>query len=750
MDSYSQLSQTPLELDHLVHTLRHPSPGVTVQQILGYLYNYLPYVKHEHNLKLVFSSFLNNPVCYGLHVPSFEANYLVVEVFKLATDKKLKVSQPTLPLKTYYEVLLRELQNFVRFNPVQNSWKVLPIIAGMWLSNDLRDSLYTDVNVLQYKWFFNDWDAATDTLFKRCLQHSLYGAVDPQIAYLSLLSLALKCRYGESLKDYVGPLHPRLLIVQLMDMIYGPDGGANAFREFDKTGPHDPNLEGTIRDKVLQKPVVKHLNKLSYLLEQLLEHLPGDVESFDLIMSVVTRLLEFSTEINHFTTAHPMLNVSTDTLTENDIYQQQFWLLMKNFLFSQVIIFQGVLSRFMSAKNVSFFSQYLSPSRRVSRMEAEYTDICRNILHTLYYLNFVLMSVGQGGFDGYNFVYYVCLELCLQNNNRGTFEMFTKYLIGNFQEVNLHHEALNRNYVALTKVLFVFGLWENYLQQLKTSGQTDTKFARHIYNVTVGLVGNPYLVTTSIIESGHSVLLVYFSNMENTNQNLHEVLRYFELLASQFPRLLSANQLSVAVETLGKKILSNPFPNKPGSLYKTSAEEFLEFVFFKCSSTRSGQPITRPNENTFASAQPISEIEAASTMKQLKRTTDLNVDIVKRNKKKTPKDLAGLGLVNNGSKEPMQHFAVREAPETSREGIIVAFLNVIPYLPMSSLVHWLNKIWRLIEESNQEERKFLRYKMWEVIGGSLDLNRCEIAYVWWYEKKRAAEGNGPASEISKL
>lgn len=749
--SFELANQAPLELDYLIHTIRNPGPDVTVEKVLGFIYNYLPFVKQEHNLRLVFASFLNNPVCFGQNVPLYELNYLIVEVFKLIADKKLQVSQPTLPIKTFYEVLLRELRNFVNFDRVRNSWKALPILAGLALSNELRDLLYTNVNVIQYKWFFSDWDSSADTLFKKCLQFSLYGAANSETGKLSILSLALYYKLSEDISDYLGPLHPKILIIQLMEMIYGPHGGANVYKVFAQTGPNDPQLEEFVRVQVIQKPVVKHLNRLSTLFDQLVKILPYDEESFELIMSVVLQLTDFSQMMNRFTSDHKSLNASTDELTEVDIYEQQYWLLMKRILFSQVIMFQGVLSRFLTARNVGFVGHYLAPSKHVSRMESEYCDICRHILHCLYFLNFVLASVGLGGFDGYNFIYYVSLEICLQNNRRGTFELFSRFLLGNINEVNLHHDNLNANYVALTKVLFGLGLWENYLQQMQKSVQRDEKFIEYIYEATFDLVRNPYLANPVLIEAGHSVLLVYFSNKANTSHNFHQFLSYFDLLSEQFPRLLSANQLSVAVETLGKKVLSSPFRNEPGSLYPTTADEFLEFVYFKCANTTPGQPIGRSTDETFSSAQPISEISAESTMKQLKKTSDGNTDIVKQNKHKKPKDLAVLDVVSTKRKDPTLHFSERVSPETSREGAIVAFFNVIPYLPMSILVHWLNKIWMLIEGSNQAERLFLVGRLWTVLGGNLDLNRCEVAYAWWYEKRLAVEKDiGQEKELYKL
>ena len=36
----------------------------------------------------------------------------------------------------------------------------------------------------------------------------------------------------------------------------------------------------------------------------------------------------------------------------------------------------------------------------------------------LYYINFILLSIGQGGFDNYNFVYYLTIELALTTGVR--------------------------------------------------------------------------------------------------------------------------------------------------------------------------------------------------------------------------------------------------------------------------------------------------------------------------------------------
>lgn len=742
--SFAHSSQTALDLDYLIHTLRHPTPDTTVQKVLGYIYNYIPYVKVEHNLRVILASFLNSPVCFGSNVPSYEDNYLIIEVFKLITDTKLKVSQPTLSIKTFYEVLLKELQNFQLFDPIRNSWKVLPIISGVWLSRDLRDKLYTDNNILEFKWFFHDWDQKSDLLFKKSLQYSLSAAAPDNVTHLSIMSLALKYNVRENLGDYLVGIRGRFLIAKLDELIFGLGSNSRLYRYFGQTGPEDPNRDEFLRKNVLQRPVVKHMNRLATLLERVLQDLPYNDEGFQLVMQLADSMLDFNRDMNHFTAGHVHLNSGTEK-AENS-FQSSYLLLMKGFLFLEVIVFQGILSRFVSPKNVSLMYLLFRPKYHVSRIETEYTQICRKVLHSLYYLHYILMTIGLGGFDSYNFVYYVCLEVCLHNNRNSAFEYLTRFLVGNYTEVNLNHEALNRDYVARCKVLFVLGLWENYLQMPENR---DPAFVDFVFATTIDLVRGHNVEDQVLVEAAHSVLLVYFSNKDDTSAGLEQVLRYFEILADLFPGVLSANQLSVAVETLGKKILSTPILHGEGSLYRTSADEFLHFVYFKCQNSQPGQRISVASETVFSSAQPIQEIDAASTMSQLKRGSD-QTNVVKANKRKKPKDLEGLNLLP-GRSDGTQHFTKREVPETSREALVVAFLNIIPYLPLSIFAFWLDKIWLLILSSNKQERAYLTDKFWRVLSENLDHNRCDIAYPWWYETKKAVEHNiGRMSEVSKF
>ncbi|ODV77048.1 uncharacterized protein CANTADRAFT_92193 [Suhomyces tanzawaensis NRRL Y-17324] len=718
---HSSSLAVPQELDFLINDLRAPKPDVTVSKVLGYIYHYLPFVKHEHNLRLVVASFLNSPVCFGSVVPSFEDNYLIIEVFKLILDKKLKVSQPTLDIKTFYTVLLKELTHFVDFNPYQNSWKVLPIISGIQLALELRDQLYSKNNFIQYGWFFRDYDSKLRQLFQRAMRYSISPTFDDNVINLSLLSLAVTFKKDDKIEDFTKGISTHFLAQRTFELLYLNHESSNLiyskFYHFALT----PNLDEIIQKEIMQKPVIKHMNKLSFLLEAYFETLDYNNDSYELIMNICLQLQHF----NRGLSSSVQKSIFNDPKGSSNPQApfQHFWFLMKGILFLEVIIFQGILTRFLSSKNRNYLPILQRNQNEVK--EAEYKQISLKILNNLYYLNFILLSIGQGGFDNYNFVYYLAIEIALSGGV--SFEKFTMHLIGDYNEVNLYADALNKNYVGRSKVLFVLGLWENYLQ-LGTKNIDFTK--GEIYDLCIHLADDAKYSDNDLIEASHSVLLLCFS----AQGNIQEYIQYVELLFGQFPSRLSSNQLSIAIETLGKKILSNPIVLH-GS--RTSADEFLEFLLARTSELKSGIPIKAPSvqTDTFSSAQPIPEIEANSTLRNMGEKKRKENDIIKANKRKKPKDLMRIDLLPPGKVAKDYVFRNRIILETTREAYITSFINVVPYLPLSVFSYWLDNIWELIQESDPEERNFLTSVLWRVLSENLDLNRSELAYRWWYLEK---------------
>lgn len=780
---------SPQELDFLINELRNPKPDTTINKVLGYLYNYIPYIRHEHNLRLVIASFLNCPVCFGGSGTSisssfeFEKNYLIIEVVKLIIDKKLKISMPVISIKQFYTIILKELQNFQHYNPIMNSWKILPIITGILLSNELRDQLYTEVNFVEYKWFFANLDKEIYQLFNNALPYSLSQSLDNNINYLSLMSLALVFknseRHHKDSSDTV--VHTKnisniFMIQKLTEMIFlDRKVSMLVYQKFFQLNPHNENIESVILNDIMNKPVVKHLNKLSFLLEHYFSALDFTQLEDQVVGQSLIIITNFNKHLNHETKNYTLFNNfnnTPDARTGNNPLTQNFWFTMKNLLFSQIIIFQGILSRFLTANsrlltNKTFF--WFSPKKyygnridttnNSNNIEYQYKDISLQIMTNLYYINFILLSIGQGGFDNYNFVYYLTIELALTTGVR--FEKLTLCLMNNYQEINMYPDVLNSNYIDTSKILFVLGVWENYFQQMNrlTQHRQQEIFNKEIYNIVINLVDAKKYTNNDLLEASHSVLLFYFAN--NSKVNLDDVMRYVELVLEQFPQRISATQLSIAIETIGKKILSNPISynnnnSRGNNIFINSAEKFFIFLLNKYSRIEPGVPI-KPKSITsvlssgsgeanvsFTSAQPVNEIEAHATLNTLEQEGKLANDVIDENKAKAPSkkiikkylpDLVGKTKTNSDN-HPFEFFDTRLTPETAREATIVSLINLVPYFPLSVFIPWLNQVWDLIVRSDSKEQQFLFNMLWKVISESLDINRGDLAIRWWYEEKQ--------------
>lgn len=713
------LNATPQELDFLVNDLRSPGPDATVSKVLGYLYHYLPYVKQEHNLRVVFASFLNSGVCFGPRPAPFDENYLIIEVFKLIADKKLKVSQPTLPIKTFYTVILKEITNFVAYNPVANSWKALPIIAGLLLSNDLRDQLYTAHNPIEYRWFFSDWDDKIRHLFRKSLSYSISGAHPDDIVFLSILSLAAVFKRKDDVTSYTNTLVDGFIVSKIIDLLFlHPRVSLQTYTRLFHINGSDPNVENVIQQEIFQNPVIKHVNRLSFLLDSYFKHLKYTDQNFHLIMDKLAIIERFNYQLAHSvqTTA---FNDPTSTINA-DVVHQQFWVYMKSILFAETVIFEGILTRFITSNRS--YTIYNPFQRKLTvEIESEYKQISLKLLLSLYQLNFILLSIGQGGFDNYNFVYYLSIELAL--NAGPAFEHLSQYLIGNYQEVNLYPDVLNHDYIMRSRVLYVLGLWENYLQ-LKNKRELFVK--TEIFDLCISLADDAKYRDNDLIEASHSVLLLCFSSGETIQ--FQGCLMYVELLLEQFPSRLSPIQFSIAIETIGKKMLSHP----------STSQDFFEFLLYKFSPARPGMMIKGQaqtmQDQTFTSAQPIPEIDAHSTLSALDEKLTKESNIIKANKAKKPKD-----KLFYEKKEDPYVFQNRVSPETSREALLTSLVNLVPYFPLSEFTGWLNKVWALIQDSNNTEARYLTGVFWKVLSENLDLNRCELAYSWWYQDKEVPQ-----------
>lgn len=676
---------TPQELDILIQELRFPSKGTSFDKVLGYLYNYIPYIKQEHNLRLVFASFLNSPVCFSPS-NSFEESYKIVELFQVITEQKLKISQPTLKLKSWYSIIIKELQNFVRFDQVGNSWKALPIITGILLANGLREELHYQSDPFGFWFFYKKWDQDAISLVRECLKYSLSASHSKDTIHLTAICLSLVCDQGTEMKDLVLPTLYKFVLVHCIDIIFSDFTlGLWSYKGLLENGI---GYNSKASNLILRKPVIRNLNKLSFLIEACLTCLPYDLSVDNLIDDCLCKMFSFNQRL--------CWDLKDDTRSfaqKNDPERKDaFWFLMKSILFSEVIITRGILTRFTNSSRLRLCNSLGRPFN-FSGFDIRYKQHCLKILHLLYYLSPILQHVGQGGFDFYNYVYHLSVAIALNNELSGSqFEDLSAYLICDYREVNLYPQVLNNDYVTRCKVLFVLGLWETYLQQNNVNKSFVTE---RVIPICRDLVDHTRYTDRELMEASHSVILASLANPTVT-LFLGSYLDYTKLMMRQFPAFLSSSQLSIALETIGRKILSHPAAYMVLISLNDTMKDFLEMIYEHCRSVSPDIPIPGNSES---------------------QETQSSLSIAASDEKPTMSE---------------QHFTHRTKPNTIREATISAFIRVLPYMPLASFVHWLDKIDQLIQESALEEQNFLLNVFWGHLSENLDLNRSEVAIRWWY------------------
>lgn len=221
----------------------------------------------------------------------------------------------------------KELQNFQHYNPIMNSWKILPIITGILLSNELRDQLYTEVNFVEYKWFFANLDKEIYQLFNNALPYSLSQSLDNNINYLSLMSLALVFknseRHHKDSSDTV--VHTKnisniFMIQKLTEMIFlDRKVSMLVYQKFFQLNPHNENIESVILNDIMNKPVVKHLNKLSFLLEHYFSALDFTQLEDQVVGQSLIIITNFNKHLNHETKIIHFSIISITHLTQEQV-----------------------------------------------------------------------------------------------------------------------------------------------------------------------------------------------------------------------------------------------------------------------------------------------------------------------------------------------------------------------------------------------------------------------------------------------
>ncbi|ODQ78921.1 hypothetical protein BABINDRAFT_162581 [Babjeviella inositovora NRRL Y-12698] len=670
--TYSTLQPQPL--DYLFHDLVHPQPATTGKQLLSYLAYYIPTIKNERNLLLLMFHTFRSPVLFGLargNDIDLESAYGVCEVFKFAVEKKLQVSQPTLPVALFYQTVLEALLEVKQQG--KSMWKLAPVIAGILAANPVRDQH----QIPEQTRGFARVDAQMCALLIEVVNTTIAGArnaghTPPNVRALMLLASASAF-----------PLLPESARAKLPHQQILNDTIRLVFNEGLLNGEvfrnHAPELFLLLMTEDI---VVKNLNRLSFLIENCYLHMSGTSGYFPggshannpaRIEESLARLAGFSKNLNYVVALGP------GTFTAEEL------VLLKQILFSYVIMFQGLCTLALTFNSQATLLRF--------RFAASF----RTVLNCLFDLNFILEKIGTGGFAAYNFVYFTALDGLFQLDLRLASQLpeaFASQLhVMNHPEYTIVDES---------KLLFMLG-YSEHLVKLTASSRAVNRVARVlILPMAEGIIVQKAtsVKAKAVVESAHSVILSHIAATTTDVMSLSRILPYLMVVLDQFPSVLSPAQLNIAVETLAKSLLGNCADDYGDSLLRLLAQ--------RCAATEPGLPLNPSYAQSILSHQQLSSAPA----------TELHSNPVVTEQ-----------VTNDG-----QLNIVESLSPTIRSSLVTALILTVPYIPEHKLVHWLDEIWVLIMRSDKREQKLLSESLGNCIGENLDLHRANTAIQWWFQR----------------
>lgn len=487
-------------IDLLLNSLIN-SHNLNSFQLISYSVTYFPQVKNEENLKLLVEAFLQNNVIFNVESKNLDS-YLVIEAIKSIFDTKLKISEPTLPVTAFFHAIITTI-----YQSKCENWRKIMVITGILLSRnefELQKIPETSSYLLKH---YNALLELNLELINRVLAHPF----NYQLGNLIMISIGC-CLPFWSHKQKAALPHQVI-----------SDFSVNSLFNIILTEPTE-----VLAMNLKSDPVLKHLNRLAFVIENSITHVP-----FNDLIKLLDTILTFSTQLS--------FNYS-DT--------PQSWELLKTVLFAIVIIFQGVVSRTIQLHN--------------GLSKQQYPIILGKLLKSLYHLNFILEKIGNAGFSAYNFVYSTSISGIFQFG--GGEQLGIEFIKNIRPKINSPYET--------GKTLFTLNFFEHFI----------THCSEAYYHDIISPFATKLLYSTNqpVLESAHSVILASLSLPRNAVIVSAAAIPYLNILLDQYPTLISSNQLSLAVSTIAKSVFP---PSTAYDLNKDNARELLHVLYLKTLNT---------------------------------------------------------------------------------------------------------------------------------------------------------------------
>lgn len=558
------------QIQYLVGVLSSTGPAEVKAILLNVVY-YLPKAKQEGHVAKIITALLSSPLLFADGHGDFDGLYTVIEAMGVAFDAKIKVSSPTVSSVKFFNAVLSGILSCNGRSGI-DAIKQNLVIAGICLARPTLEKYSMLEEQLFYDQFFK---TVVKMFIDNTNQLSLLQGGSQQtyeIKALNLLALSWVFPIFEDLQKR----HLNHLDIALFgfDLVLNSSLGLKNFEPF-ITIINDSDVKA-----FKQRPVLKLFNKLASVLKNAVTEV-GHLGRLDVLQASMDRMLLFSQSVYS----------TTEAKQEAPTQHQEYWNLLKEVVFFSVMVFQGYADFVLSSTALT--SRIAIPlfSKRILR--DIYYQVALRILKSLFFLHFIIETIGTGGFLMYKFVMEVNTDL-LQQSKLG--EPLSDFFLCNINFNNLIDDTMNR-----AKLIFVLGYWESLVLTCSSS-----YFDSVVNPVVTDFIAKPYRTvnfsktasTREILESAHSVKLSSLLLETNAQTNCLQIVDYLESLLRQFPTVLSSNQLNLAVDSIS----SHTYPEAViGQFNKDLQHQLLQKLYLYAalepSGKKSGEFLTSANSS---------------------------------------------------------------------------------------------------------------------------------------------------------
>lgn len=722
MDYLQSQNLATSQIENLIKSLRAPdttslSPAQLVQSFI-YL---LPTIKNPLNISLLTTEVLFSPTLFPVIVNNdvnLDLIVMLTEGFKAAANRKALITDPTVSPLDWALSIHRAVENLAP----NEQWRALPALGGIILgitksSSDTGKNIGGGLTISGYQ------VRKFEQLFVDFIHNTVhvYGKSKPQagqlVSSLVILSIVLPNignRYKQKLDTY-------LILPAAVELVYESEKGLalpTVFRSL-----ISDTRSTTLNDKLNKNPVFRHLNSLSLLI-QFLIHNSNPINDVEMVFQALTHIVNFSELL-----ASEYQNLATKIGADAAEINNGLWRFLKFLLFSLSLSFQGYTSWMLLHINRKLFKKYS-------------VSVAKSIIKAFSNVYFVVAQISLSGFPTFDFVYYSCLDILLDPQFAlvGISETAAELSLPFLKSKEASIAYIDSNLVNRGRLIYLLNLYEHLVPLLpfsesEPSKNRTTTISTHVLPLVTQLLtppeGKSKITITyfqPVLESAHSVFLAIVSTpsqaLERNNgsrdanvisdaQNElthnssadtqhyldNKIPDYLKTVLSLFPGILSPNQFTLAITTIVRAY------SPPSPMYRVNMDR-SEWIL---------KQIHKKAQNEILAGVPL------------------------------PAELGTHAQNLNNSGQPSVNEKNIPVP-TTRAVVISSLIHSLPYVHITLLKNWLNKVVKLIQNPEnfdkskvgpayKLEQEYLETDLFQMISEELEQYKSTIGIKWWYKAK---------------